>query len=82
MNQKVIKELQKLMALCIEINEKPEHTVFFDYAGHVDTFGVNINKNGWEKESVAKYLTSVGGDEMTVSNIKKCCKKLLKYKEW
>lgn len=82
MKKKVIKELQKLLELCMEINEKTEHNTFLDYAGHVDTFQVRIYENGYSPINEAKYLTDVGGDDITLPNINKCRQKLLKYKEW
>lgn len=82
MNKKVIKELQKLLALCMEINEKTEHNIFFECSGHIDTFSVRVYENGWHKEKDAKWLTQFSGDDIVSSNINKCRQKLLKYKEW
>jgi len=82
MNKTVIKELQKLMALCMEINEKTEHDVSFEIYGFVKCFEVRVAENGWSQTNPSIFITDIGGEKITLPNINKCRQKLLKYKEW
>jgi len=82
MNQKAIKELQKLLELCMEINEKTEHDINFHFNGMFNpTFSIKV----WELGYLAAQGTAKGiadCSEITLKNIKECRQKLLKYKEW
>lgn len=83
MNQKVIKELQKLMALCMEINEKAEHEINFYVNGMLgkQKLSVYVYENGYY-ESKGQDIAMACQQPITLPNINKCRKKLLKYKEW
>lgn len=83
MKKKVIKELQKLMALCMEINEKTGHEVFIHYFPHVKhSLEIEVYENGWQEGKKQIDITGPFGYELNLPNINKCCQKLLKYKEW
>lgn len=78
MNQTAIKELQKLMALCMEINEKTEHRLACELnATTSPTFSVYV----FENNNLENMETIVMVDKITLPNINKCRQKLFKYKE-
>lgn len=79
MSNKVIKELQKLLALCMEINEKTEHDIRFEVDKTSEKPMFNIVSFGKDL-MVIKYIAYI--EPITLPNINKCRQKLLKYKEW
>ena len=42
--------LQKIILKAYKINERTKHTVFVYFYGHVDSFEIEINLNGWEQK--------------------------------
>lgn len=42
--------LQIIILKAYEINKNTEHTVFVYFYGHVDSFEIEINLNGWEQK--------------------------------
>lgn len=80
MSNKVIKELQKLLALCMEINDRTEHDVNFNLGktNGKQTFSIYAYIN-----SDLRYRKSIATVEyVTLQNIDEFHQKLLKYKEW
>lgn len=48
--KRFIKEIAELIELSIIINEETEHSICFEYYGHVDNISFRVYKQGFESE--------------------------------
>ncbi|GKX29043.1 hypothetical protein SH1V18_15230 [Vallitalea longa] len=49
MNQMVL--INEIMRLTLLVNNVSEHTIFIEYAGHVNTLDCRVHVNGWRKDN-------------------------------
>lgn len=61
MKQQAKRKLSELFELCVELN-KPDFTVFFDFAGHIDHIQINIHFGGWKRLNDSDHDISVYTD--------------------
>ena len=66
--------LHGVLTLCMEITNNTEATCFFDYAAHVNSYSVNIHRNGWEPGADGEYIDTV--TDITEENIMTTLNKL------
>ena len=71
--------LRNILMLCQKISDTTKADVFFDYAPHVNHYGVHVYRNGWE-EGVAPEYVDLSSD-ITSRNIEATYEKLQKIYE-
>ena len=71
--------LRNVLMLCQKISDTTKADVFFDYAPHVNSYGVHIYRNGWEEGADAEYVDLQS--DITSRNIAATCDKLQKIYE-
>ena len=79
--KKEIKELHKLVDLCMEINEKTKHQtrIEIEKINGKAVFDVIVYENEVIELYAQKTLARI--EKITLPNINECRQKLLKYKE-
>lgn len=52
--------INKIILMALLVNETTNHTVFFRYSGHIDTFQLDVYEGGWarDKDNPVKELTA------------------------
>jgi len=53
----------KLIERCMEINRTTEHTVFFDFYGHVNKIDIRVYCDGWRSGMDPTYQFELNFDE-------------------
>lgn len=71
--------LRNILMLCMKISDNTKADCFFDYAPHVNHYGVHVYRNGWE-EGVAPEYVDLSSD-ITSRNIEATYEKLQKIYE-
>ena len=66
--------LHGVLAMCMEISNNTKADCFFDYAPHVNTYSVNIYRNGWVEGAELEWLDM--SSDITEDNIMATLNKL------
>lgn len=66
--------LHGVLAMCMEISNNTKADCFFDYSPHVNSYSVNIHRDGWVSGADAEYIDMV--TDITEDNIMATLNKL------
>ena len=66
--------LHGVLTLCMEISDNTKADAFFSYAPHVNTYSVNINREGWTEGAETEWLDM--SSDITEDNIMATLNKL------
>lgn len=79
MTKKITKEawdaLHSVLELCMTISQLTKADCFFEYSPHVNSYAVNIHRNGWAEGSVAEWVDM--NTNITEENLQKTISKLI-----
>ena len=73
----------EIMLLALLVNRETNHSVFFEFHGHVNSIGVQIHFNGWKADKDSDYLKCfyIDDDILSPDRFEKCGKIIAKLKE-